>query len=519
VKTVARAAFTFTVATLALGSPVYLRMAENPGLPSLLWLALELQILPAAALFTLDAVLEQVSPRGWRRWRAVLCAVCVLAVARQVQVSFNVPSPSRAWATLLAGVIAVVLAVALAACGRAMLTRFLAACAPALAMWTILIGYGLVPPQARAAQPAVGPRPLAVFILVFDELDRDIIMTNGRVRPQWPNFARLAARSRVFADATANYGYTCASIGSLLTGRLFETAPPPNRYCLQYLPGFATENLLSVLAERFTVRLYAQYLTYCFDAAFQCRGTAYRQVRAPYLPLLEHYVPDEVRAATGSERLLGPSLHTYTVPVFEQFLSDVTGASRGTVSWVHVLMPHAPYVFDADGVIHAREYRESWRADPTEYRRALAAYRRQVYFADRLLGRFLDRLEAVGLADDAIVIVTSDHGFYPLHPFAAPEPIEGFEASGARPRVVLSVRAPGLRPGIVPDGYQHVDFKRLVLGLLDGTGEPAVTTGPKIFCDNEVWRVRDPDGQWRPQVDSEGRVSRCGGAAGPNAYR
>src|SRR5438046_1254811 len=79
--------------------------------------------------------------------------------------------------------------------------------------------------------------------------------------------------------------------------------------------------------------------------ALPCRGTTYIQARAPFRPLLQHYVPDDVRTVTGSEQVLGLSDHTYTLPVFEQFLRSVRGAdARGTFSWVHVLLPHAPYV-------------------------------------------------------------------------------------------------------------------------------------------------------------------------------
>jgi hypothetical protein len=504
----------FSVATLTLASPVYLRMAENPGFPSLLWLAVQLQVLPTAVLLVADVWFERASFRAWRRWRAVMVAACVVAVARQLQVSFNVPSPSGAWANVLVAVGVLVCAGILATYCASVIARFLTACAPALIAWTIVMAYTFVPPPARAAQEAHASRPLAVYVLLFDELDRDVIMTDGRVGPEWPNFARLARSACVFADATANYAHTCASIGSLLTGRLFEQAPPANRRCLQDLPDFQHENLLTVVAQRFAVRLYAQYLTYCFEAAFQCRGTAYVQARAPYRPLLEHYVPDEVRTATGADRILGPSLHTYTLPVFEQFLADIRATdARGTFSWIHVLLPHSPYVFDAEGAIHRRDYQEPpslWR-DSNEYARALAAYRRQVGFVDRLLGRFLDRLEAEGLAEDAIVIVTADHGFHPLHSFGAREVIDGFEASASRPRVPLIVRAPGVAPGIVTESYQHLDFKRLVLGLIDGTAAPekTLTSRPKVFCDDAIWHVRDADGQWRPQVGPDGRPLVC----------
>lgn len=507
----------FSATTVLLASPVYLRLAENAGPWALLSLIVQLQIVPTAALVLVDAWLERGWPQGWRGWRVALCAACLLALLRQVQVSFRIPVPADAWSNMLVAVGVFVLVGALAWAGASLVLRFLAACAPALLVWTIIMAYTVAPPPARASQPARSSKPSRpVFVLLFDELDRDAVMTDGRVRLELPNFARLAARAAVFADATANYGHTCGSVGSLLTGRLFEEVPPANRYCLRFLPDFSRDSLFTAVAERgFDVRLYAQYLTYCLDAAFRCRGTASIQARAPYLPLLEHYVPDEIRSTIGADRVLGSSLHTYTLPVFEQFVRDVRAAAGpAAFSWLHVLMPHSPYVFDADGVIHPRDHREPgpWR-DPAEYRRALAAYRRQVGFVDRLLGRFLDRLEAERLADEAIVIVISDHGFYSLHPFAAPELVDGFETSATRPRVPLIVRGPGIAPAVVRDGYQHVDFKRLVLDVIDGADRPAtaVTARPKVFCDSTVWRVRDASGRWQLDLGPDGRPRECGG--------
>ncbi len=505
-----RALSMFSAATLTLATPVYVRMAESPGLVATLRLIVLLQILPTVVLFIVDLWLERRSPRAWRAWSTAVSAACLLTVARQAQISFRMPVPGTSGAMLLVTAAIVGLVGVLA--GRYVFAarRFLAALGPALLVWTILMGYGLRPPATRATQEASSPPPPAVFVLLFDELDRDVVMSNGRVRPEFPNFVRLAARGRVFADATGNYAHTCASVGSLLTGQVFERTPPVSRECLWQLPGFDDNNLLTAVARRLTVRLHTQYLSYCFDGAFRCRGTAYVQARAPLLPLLQHYVPDDVRTMTGSEQMLGLSDHTYTLPVFEQFLRSVRAAdARGTFSWVHVLLPHAPYVFDAGGVVHRPEY-QNYQWNPVEYARALAAYRRQIGFVDRLLGRFLDRLQAEGLADEAIVIVTSDHGFQSLHPFAEPERIGGFEVTAARPRVTLILRAPGISPGVVAAGYQHVEFKRLVLGLIDGNGAPANLLGDKVFCDNAIWHVRDAAGRWRPQLGPDGRARTCG---------
>jgi hypothetical protein len=506
---IARLALTFSVATLAIASPVYFRLWESPGLSGLLRLFVVLQVLPATAMTLADLWLERRTPRLWRAWRVALVAVCLLGLARQLQISLGLPTSSRASAMLAAatGLGLILLAVVSSRVGE----RFLVAFAPVLGVWTLIVGHAFLPTAQRTARQAAPANPPAVFVLLFDELDRDVVMPGGRVLDELPNFRRLAESSRVFTDATANYGWTCASVASLLGGRLLAHPPAIGHGCLRRVAGLHEDNLLTDVARRLAVRLHAQYLTYCFDRAFDCRGTANVQARVPLLPLLQFYVPDDLRVPTGTDRVLGYSEHTYTRPVFERFLADVRrGDARGTLSWMHVLVPHAPYVFDAAGGNHRPDYPEYW-SHRDAYRRALAAYRRQVGFVDTLLGRFLDRLDAEGLAADAVVIVTSDHGFLGLRPPDGPDVIDGFDAGARRVRVPLMIRAPGVAPGAVADGYQHVDFRRLVLGLVDGAGLPApvVSAHAKIFCDTGVWYVRDAAGPWRPQLGPDGRPLGC----------
>ena len=58
---------TFSVATLAIASPVYLRLVENPGAAQLVRLVLVVQLAPALALWLVDLVLAR---RGARRCEA-----------------------------------------------------------------------------------------------------------------------------------------------------------------------------------------------------------------------------------------------------------------------------------------------------------------------------------------------------------------------------------------------------------------------------------------------------------------
>ncbi len=99
---------------------------------------------------------------------------------------------------------------------------------------------------------------------------------------------------------------------------------------------------------------------------------------------------------------------------FEEFLDDMTsGNSR--LYYAHVPLPHIPYQYYPSG----RQYL-GWgglegQEDELWFDQALAeqGYQRhlfQVEYVDRLLGHLLDRLEQVGILDEAILVVTADHG-------------------------------------------------------------------------------------------------------------
>ena len=99
----------------------------------------------------------------------------------------------------------------------------------------------------------------------------------------------------------------------------------------------------------------------------------------------------------------------------------------------------------------------SWTHDwgETEWRRYLYVYDRLTERVDRQIGRILDALEESGLADDTLVVLTSDHG-------------EGVAAHKWVTKLMLweeIVRVPFVMrfPGVVPAG--RVDSTHLVSGL------------------------------------------------------
>ena len=108
-------------------------------------------------------------------------------------------------------------------------------------------------------------------------------------------------------------------------------------------------------------------------------------------------------------------------------------------AWIHYFEPHAPYAGSLDhaALLDGGEYSDAQRE------RLKAQYAGEVERADALIGDVLAQLEARGLAEHTLVIITSDHGEM------LGEHGLDFHHHGLHEEVVrvpLLIRAPGLRP-------------------------------------------------------------------------
>lgn len=88
--------------------------------------------------------------------------------------------------------------------------------------------------------------------------------------------------------------------------------------------------------------------------------------------------------------------------------------------WIHFLNPHAPYdrreqsrhLYDPS---YEGAYAETTGVrfetdDPREIERIRSLYDGEVFYADRMFGRILDRVEELGLLATSYVVLTADHG-------------------------------------------------------------------------------------------------------------
>lgn len=99
---------------------------------------------------------------------------------------------------------------------------------------------------------------------------------------------------------------------------------------------------------------------------------------------------------------------------FRREVAEIEARDLPRLHFMHALLPHVPWRLRPDGSSYADiglpGYFSKWDNDQVKARFGQQRHLLQLGFADHLLGEYLDRLEAIGDFDRAMVIVTSDHG-------------------------------------------------------------------------------------------------------------
>ena len=279
---------------------------------------------------------------------------------------------------------------------------------------------------ALAAPPSVAaPRP-PVVLVVFDEFPTtSLIGRGGRIDARrYPYFAGLAAHSTWFRNATTVHDSTFVSVPAMLTGRIPRYVPGDG-------PRLPRTSLFTLLERR----------------GYRVHGS-------------------EEGAKVCPVRLCGRrhSTRYYLVRSrlarFSRFVNSIAPARQPMLHFKHTLLPHVPWIYLPSG----RQYfrgpfgpirginSELGAKDPGLVHLAHQRHLLQVGAVDRALGRLLNRLQATGLWDRSLIVITADHGVS----FRLGEPDRRILTRGNVQDVApvpLFVKLPGQRRGRVSQAY------------------------------------------------------------------
>jgi hypothetical protein len=393
--------------------------------------------------------------------------------------------------------------------------------APLVFLFVFLVlfpaGQLLKPPPARAAEvPGVAQngKPGPIVMVFMDEFPLVSLLDRlGHIdRRLYPNFARLAADSTWYRNATGVSGLTGWAVPSMLTGRYpaEDLVPIASQY---------PDNLFTLLGRSYHYRMRvfegtSQLCppTTCPDAkatgdsggsggpggplagqggfrrVLRDSAQVWTQIvstREPTTDLTATLVEATVDPA-GSAADLAPSadpgrrrelFKRYKRGIsFQRFPSSIrrhVDPDKPAMYFVHVLMPHQPWRYLPSGLTYPeRRFGEPlasngrWVSEPWPVQSVHQRHLLQTAIADRMIGDLIKRLRDAGLYDRSLLLVTADHGmaFNPGEPARAS--VTGTTAAPVL-WVPLFIKRPGQRaPSTTDVNWEHVDLVPTIADIM-----------------------------------------------------
>ncbi|HEX6425521.1 MAG TPA: sulfatase-like hydrolase/transferase [Acidimicrobiales bacterium] len=364
------------------------------------------------------------------------------------------------------------------------------------------------PAVTAAVAEAAGDDAPPVVVLIFDGMPTGLLLDGeGRIDGElYPNLADLAARSTWYRNHTTVAPMTLRAVPAILAGRAHEqtVAPVTSRYPL---------NLFTLLGGVYDVHADEPITGLCpVSLCPGPGGTSLNELAADAWELWELQI-------TGESQHFIPGVFDDRQGRLDAWLAaqDFGRGERPDLFVVHATLPHDPWWYLPDGTTYdplpalpgmLADHWGDTGADVGRQRHVL-----QMQATDTFVGAIVERMRAAGTFDDALFVVTADHG-YGFEPGSRMRGI----AEGNIDQVLwtpLIVKSPGQDEGVVDDrNVLSVDVLPTIadeLGIdldsddLDGVPASAARRDPadKAAAD---WALNDLRADDRGQVHVDGEA-------------
>ncbi len=350
-------------------------------------------------------------------------------------------------------------------------------------------------PPVRESLLAPRPRPsgaVPVYMFVFDMWSYERTFDGGRIRAVFPNLKALSKRSIIFHEAHSPGASTIQSMPRLLFDTDLEATYGQGRVGFRRDGKFVSPSELTSLFSTARGRGYHSYFV-GFSLPYKlwlgsevetCRTYRWCQ-RHPGDGPLERAGMHLVRAMSYWTDPWATTFHSrfhlaldgvWAIRIHESITADVLYCIRNlppnTLGFFHHPLPHYPYILNEAGG-YRKPLEVGWDyEDPEEYHRALVGM-------DKAVGEFVSAMKEAGRFDDALLILTSDHG-WTFDPNRKPP-------SGARKtgetgtpltHVPLMVKLPGQRRSIsVETRFETRSLRMLIDRVVGGMTVPGEIDG------------------------------------------
>ncbi len=323
-----------------------------------------------------------------------------------------------------------------------------------------------------------------VVMLMLDEFPlQSLLNGNGEIdNVRFPNFARLGGTSTWYRNFSSTSEITHSAVPSFLSGIKPEQGKasiysdhPETLFSL--VSGTHTMNV-SELVTRLCPESQCPLGATTGDTSTDWRGMVgqlwdvmkQRLDRTPENELAIFNV--EQQDQTGPTAEIGtitsiPQTDVLNVVSlfqegrFDAWLKNVQPTDRPGFHFLHLLLPHQPWIFWPDGSSYETTYERDWVSTETAWESRVKEQRHvlQVQYLDQLLGRLLDTLVERGLFDQSLVVVAADHGASFDANTHRRSAVGDFSNGTDLMRVPLFVHLPGQTDGVIDDNnIENIDF-------------------------------------------------------------
>lgn len=432
---------------------------------------------------------------------AVLAAVLMLVVLQLSGVAGSMQAPAAVTVAALFGAAAAAVYRVSSTTRRVLVVAAVAAPVVAGLFLFATPAKTLVLSSSGASVSAdLGDNPPPVVMVIFDELPLASLLDAQHTVDEraFPAFARLEGDATWLRNTTTVHGQTSEAVPAALGGRYPRSGALP-------VAADHPNNLFSLLAPTHGMHVVEPLTELCPPTVCP-RPTAGKADRigtlvrdlavvgghlvlppdyARGLPPIDQGWKDFRQTAKeqGKEIVFRDRFRAIRAqnPMYgaDAFINEIRAAQRPALHFLHVLLPHSPWRYAADG----REYDQSvelpglaygrWSDDEWRVAQGYQRHLVQLQLADAVLGRLLDRLASEGLYRKSLVVVMADHGasLTPGTSLRAVEP-RTFPEIGAVP---FFVKPPQQSTGGVSDApVEIIDVLPTILDALGGNPPPGI---------------------------------------------
>ncbi|MCC6712333.1 MAG: sulfatase-like hydrolase/transferase [Candidatus Dadabacteria bacterium] len=258
-----------------------------------------------------------------------------------------------------------------------------------------------------------------VILITIDTLRKDSLSAYGSERVETPTIDGFASDGELFENAYSSSSWTLPSFASMMTGlpvTVHKTARADSMLPDEFMTiaerlrdsGYYTAAIVDNFFLHPEFNMNQGFLEYNYYPKRQ------KAINSFGVTVVNQVFPELLKHYTSTKDLTDVSL---------KWLGE--NRDRDFFLWLHYYDPHIPYAppreyisKDAvkdDGIGYVFESARNIRSghfSPNEAKRKWIRelYDAEVRYVDHELGRFIAALRQYGIYDDALIIVTSDHG-------------------------------------------------------------------------------------------------------------